>query len=72
MEDDSHSSLLFCSRLLIYESKKRRYVLFEYHRTVVPFVEQLDRLEVYPPYSRLLTGRPILTGGIPKFKLEFK
>ena len=37
-----------------------RDVLFEYHRAVVPFVEQLDQLEVCLPYSRLLTGIPIL------------
>jgi len=37
-----------------------RDVLFEYHRAVVPFVEQLDQLEVCLPYSRLLSGIPIL------------
>ena len=37
-----------------------REVLFEYHQAVVPFFEQLDHLEVCPPYSRLLTGIPIL------------
>jgi len=37
-----------------------RDVLFEYHRAVVPFVEQLDQLEVCLPYSRLLAGIPIL------------
>ena len=37
-----------------------REVLFEYHQTVVPFFEQLDHLEVCLPYSRLLTGIPIL------------
>ena len=35
-------------------------VLFEYHRTVVSFFEQLDQLEVCLPYSRLLAGIPIL------------
>ena len=36
------------------------------------FVEQLDQLEVCLPYStRLLTGNTN-TGGIPKFKVEFK
>ena len=30
------------------------------------FDEQLDQLEVCLPYSRLVTG------GIPKFKVEFK
>ena len=33
-----------------------RDVLFEYHWAVVPFVEQLDQLEVCLPYSRLLPG----------------
>ena len=36
-------------------------------------VEQLDQLEVFLPYSRLLTGIPLMAdGGIPKFKVEFK
>ena len=34
-----------------------RDVLFEYHRAA----EQLDQFEVCQPYSRLLTGIPILT-----------
>ena len=38
---------------------KSRDVLFEYHRAVA-VVEQLDQLEVCLPYSRLLTGIPIL------------
>ena len=37
-----------------------RDVLFEYHRAVVPFVVQLDQLEVCLPNSRLLTGIPKL------------
>ena len=37
------------------------------------FAEPKDQLEVGLPYSRLLAGIPILaTGGIPKFKVEFK
>ena len=38
---------------------KSRDVLFEYHRAIA-VVEQLDQLEVCLPYSRLLTGIPIL------------
>ena len=38
---------------------KSRDVLFAYHRAV-EVVEQLDQLEVCLPYSRLLTGIPIL------------
>ena len=37
-----------------------RDVLFEYHRVVVPFVEQFDQLEVCLPNRRLLTGIPTL------------
>ena len=37
-----------------------RDVLFEYHRAVVHFFEQLDQLKVCLPYSRLLAGIPIL------------
>ena len=37
------------------------------------FVEQLDQLEVCLPDIRLLNGIPTTyTGGIPKFKVEFK
>ena len=33
------------------------------------FVEQLDQLVVYLPYSNILTGN---TGCIPKFTVKFK
>ena len=33
-----------------------RDVLFEYHRAVFLFAEQLDQLEVCLPYSRIHTG----------------
>ena len=35
-------------------------------------LEQLDRLEVCVPYSRLVSNWNINTGGIPKFKVESK
>ena len=37
-----------------------RDVLFEYHRAVFLFAEQLDQLEDCLPYSRLHAGIPIL------------
>ena len=46
-----------------------RDVLSEYHLAIVPFCEQLDQLEVCLPLA--ITTNTI-TGGIPKFKVEFK
>ena len=44
----------------MYSIKTSLGFLIEYHQAVVPFVEQLDQLEVCLPFSRLLTGIPIL------------
>ena len=48
--------------ILRQKQKGSKDVLFEYHqiKQLFLFVEQRDQLEVWLPYSRLLTGIPIL------------